>query len=612
MKTSKSKSKSGFESTKVLVLSHFKVNYMIRLTNEELAKYGVENLNDKASLNDLPFLLEEKTLWNKFEIVTENEELKTFLYMNKCLSDNNKVPIELISFELKDISQSKYKEMINAINLNYYITLNDKSLNENSGETINVIIKTEDNEKSFELPNDKAISYQEKQSPAQTKSYGQNVKSSNTTNKQNENKKEDNKKGDNKNIFDKIELLYDKYDYFISFFNDVNEIDPIDDFIDFISKLKNQYNSNIIIFYSDTTEKYSDDDKMKQLNKIYLLTDTFIIDSKDAVSNFNKHYETFRAKNKKEEKDKKGKNQKEIEMTEKDINDYFIHTIAYRGELSLQNSKVCFILDENFTKITILEVPLGGKATILNYDVKPYPKINKSNIDLVKKYKDELNNNKDNYKKIFYAGLLSKYCQSKNKIKGVSDLYPSYLYGCELLKRCLDLIINEYDNEVNPKFYIIRLNKEEIDKYIQKVENEKIEGQFVLDCINISKSKMKYYVPLFDRNLYEYFGQDAINKELKKKGFITNKGYVNYDPLYREGMGVQKSKKNIKEKKDKQVIINQLKENEENNSERIIRNTSPTKRKIPNYTKSYYEETIKKNTKKFKTKNSDGSHQEES
>ena len=64
-------------------------------------------------------------------------------------------------------------------------------------------------------------------------------------------------------------------------------------------------------------------------------------------------------------------------------------------------------------------------------------------------------------------------------------------------------------------------------------------------------------------------------------------------------MGVQKSKKNIKEKKDKQVIINQLKENEENNSERIIRNTSPTKRKIPNYTKSYYEETIKKNTKKF-------------
>ena len=612
MKTSKSKSKSGFESTKVLALTHFKVNYMIRLTNEELAKYGVENLNDKASLNDLPFLLEEKTLWNKFEIVTENEELKTFLYMNKCLSDNNKVPIELISFELKDISQSKYKEMINAINLNYYITLNDKSLKENSGETINVIIKTEDNEKSFELPNDKAISYQEKQSPAQTKSYGQNVKSSNTTNKQNENKKEDNKKGDNKNIFDKIELLYDKYDYFISFFNDVNEIDPIDDFIDFISKLKNQYNSNIIIFYSDTTEKFSDDDSMKQLNKIYLLTDTFIIDSKDAVSNFNKHYETFRAKNKKEEKDKKGKNQKEIEMTEKDINDYFIHTIACRGELSLQNSKVCFILDEKFTKITILEVPLGGKASILNYDVKPFPKINKSNIDLVKKYKDELNNNKDNYKKIFYAGLLSKYCQSKNKIKGVSDLYPSYLYGCELLKRCLDLIINEYDNEVNPKFYIIRLNKEEIDKYIQKVENEKIEGQFVLDCINISKSKMKYYVPLFDRNLYEYFGQDAINKELKKKGFITNKGYVNYDPLYREGMGVQKSKKNIKEKKDKQVIINQLKENEENNSERIIRNTSPTKRKIPNYTKSYYEETIKKNTKKFKTKNSDGSHQEES
>jgi hypothetical protein len=206
-------------------------------------------------------------------------------------------------------------------------------------------------------------------------------------------------------------------------------------------------------------------------------------------------------------------------LTEKDINDYFIHTIACRGELSIQNSKVCFIIDDKFTKITILEVPLGGKGTNLNYDLKPYPKINKSNIDYVKKYKDELNNNKDKYKNIFYAGLLSKYCQSKNKIKGVADLYPSFLYGCELLKRYLDLIINEYNDEVDPKFYIIRLNKEEIEKYIKQVENEKIEGQFVLDCTNISKSRMKYYVPLFDKNLYEYFGQDTINKELKKKRF---------------------------------------------------------------------------------------------
>ena len=120
---------------------------------------------------------------------------------------------------------------------------------------------------------------------------------------------------------------------------------------------------------------------------------------------------------------------------------------------------------------------------------------------------------------------------------------------------------------------------------------------------------MKYYVPLFDKNLYEYFGQDTINKELKKKGFINNKGYVNYDPLYREGMGVQKNKKNMNEKKNKQVIINQLKEND-NNSEKIIRNTSPTKRKIPNYTKSYYEETIRKNTKQYKTKSSEVTFQE--
>ena len=42
---------------------------------------------------------------------------------------------------------------------------------------MNIIIKTEDNEKSFELPKDQSTSYKEKQSPAQTKSNAQNVKS---------------------------------------------------------------------------------------------------------------------------------------------------------------------------------------------------------------------------------------------------------------------------------------------------------------------------------------------------------------------------------------------------------------------------------------------------
>ena len=67
-------------------------------------------------------------------------------------------------------------------------------------------------------------------------------------------------------IFDKITLNNENYDYFICFYNDFKDIDPIDDFIDFLSTLKNQYNTNIIIFYSDTTDKFSEEESIKQIN----------------------------------------------------------------------------------------------------------------------------------------------------------------------------------------------------------------------------------------------------------------------------------------------------------------------------------------------------------
>ena len=600
-----SKKKLNLESSKVLGLCHYKVNYILNLSDYDIKKYGIPNLDEVESLNDLPFLLEDKTIWNRFEIQTENEELNTFLYMNKCL-DSNKIQLELISFELKKLDQSIYYEMINSINLNYNITVNETSLND-SEETINIIIKNGEKEKSFEIQADQDAEYKEPESEAQKKSNDNNtntkakMKSKMNIKKERKEKAKEEEKEEKETIFDKITLYNENYDYFICFYNDFKDIDPIDDFIDFLSTLKNQYNTNIIIFYSDTTDKFSEEESIKQINKIYLLTDTFILDCKDAISNFNKHYQSFRGKNKKEEK----------EMTEKDINDYFIHTIACGGNLSLQNSKVCFMLDDKFKKITILEVPMGNKGTNLNYEIKPYPKINKNNIDFVQKYKDEIKNNRDKYKNLFFAGLLSKFCQSKNKVKGISDLYPSFLFGCELIKRCLDLKVNEYDSEVNPKFYIIKLNKDDIENYIKKVEDAKIENQFILDCTNKSKSKMKYYVPLFDKNLYEYFGNKPIKKELTKKGFINEKGFINYDPLYREGMGVQK--KNNKIKKSKEVVLKQIKENEENNSERIIRHSSPTKKRIPDVNKNNYEETLKKSksNKRYKNRSVDLKKEEE-
>ena len=103
----------------------------------------------------------------------------------------------------------------------------------------------------------------------------------------------------------------------------------------------------------------------------------------------------------------------------------------------------------------------------------------------------------------------------------------------------------------------------------------------MLDCTNAEKSKMKYYVPLFDYNLHEYFKSDVVQKDLKEKGFINSKGFVNYDPLYGREMykAVQKSKG--PKVNAKEIINKQIKENESNQKRKILRSVQPTNRRLP-------------------------------
>ena len=162
-------------------------------------------------------------------------------------------------------------------------------------------------------------------------------------------------------------------------------------------------------------------------------------------------------------------------------------------------------------------------------------------------------------------------------------MYPSFLTGFEILKRILDLEVNDYPYPIANKFYTIRLNRNEVDNYIKKYHLNKKEGKFVLDCINYEKSKMKYYVPLYDYNLHGYFQNNLVRKELKTKGFIDSKGFVNFDPVYRCEMYHKKKKiltrNNSKTAKD---ILKELEEqNDKKNKKKILHSVSPTIKKLP-------------------------------
>lgn len=78
----------------------------------------------------------------------------------------------------------------------------------------------------------------------------------------------------------------------------------------------------------------------------------------------------------------------------------------------------------------------------------------------------------------------------------------------------------------------------------------KKESKFLLDWVNEKKSNLKFYNPLFDYHLNQYFNSQFYRKELKTKDLINSKGFIMYDSVYLELMGISPKYNNNKKKKD--------------------------------------------------------------
>jgi hypothetical protein len=558
----------------LLFLGHFDAEYNLELTEQELIKLNIEDIEKLNDLNDLKFLVENQNLWNKIDISTSNDMLNCALFLSKVLGEP-KIKIDYLTFEKPkfSIEEEDFKNIFLYVNKKFNLNLIPRPLKSDIECKFKLNLKCGDKIKNFEIGNgaieEDYYEKEERDEDQLRKNDGEKKLNNNTNNNNNTNEEE--KEENEETIFSKCHISK-KYTFFLCKLEDTKDIEKIEDFIKFITDLKINKSTNICIIFNDTSEQFENDENMKNLNKIYLLTDTFLMDTNSALKCFNIHYKKF-TNNKKNEK----------EMTEKDLVDYFSATICCGGALSILNSKISFFIDENFTKITIIEVPMNGKANVLNYEIRPFPKINHSNINSIDNYKKTLRENRDFFKAVYFGGFFSKFTTCKNKIKGNEIFYPSHLIGVEILKRILDLSVNNMKLPLNQKFYIVKLNQKEINEYLKQEQIAKKEGNFVLDCTNVNKSKMKYYVPLFDYNLHEYFATKSVQKDLLNKGFINSKGFVNYDPLYRAGMkdAIRKKKRSTSLNKEKEKILKQIKKNEENNRERILRSVSPTNKKLP-------------------------------
>ena len=635
----KAKTTRKYTPSTILSIGHYDIDYLIELSDEDIEKYNIESIKDLKTYEDISFIVDNQYLWSKITLESENKMINLLLYINKISTESNKSYIEFIPYETPIYFNESFKIMIKTVNDLNFLFINEYSINKDSKKyfKLKLIYKGQETTIIFNQI-DQKDNYNKKEDEKEIKVEGNNINNINEDkDKKEENKNfnvemeekkenEENKKSDNfnysnnqNNIFNKIKLDCETYNYFLLSIEDTLEITPYEDFIEFLIHLKINLNALIAIEYGDVSEFFNDKESMTLLNKIYLLTDIFLFDEKDTINNFKKHYEIFsKEKNNKKYNFKENKSQKNIEieendksvsslqinkkknnsksignnsniivkkikdknMTEKDLFDYFKHTIACNGALSILNNKLAIFLDYYFSKVTFIEVPMNIKATILSYDIKPFPKLTHSTVDLVEFYKGKLSLHKNLFKSIFYAGILNKIFIVKRKSIGLEGLYSAYLTGHEILKRILGLKVREMKFPEKAKFYVVRLDNSEINEYIKKEYYNKKEQKFVLDCTNLEKSKLKYYVPLLDYNLKEFFGNKLIKRQLIHKGFIDSKGFLKYDPVYMKEMGIQKQliKRNSNSVNH---FENVMYNGNSNGNNKILKNMSSIKIKLP-------------------------------
>ena len=345
--------------------------------------------------------------------------------------------------------------------------------------------------------------------------------------------------------------------------------------------------------------------EMRQLNEIFFFTDGYFFDTKQACQLFNKHYLCHTTDNKKNKK----------VINKQKVYDYFITAIASGTMDEVQGNKIGLFM-EDFNKYNIIYCS-KKTASKKELNPQPHPKINPYNAKLIEKYQDIIKKNKNDYYSIFVSLAAHEISAARNI--SIEVIYPSFLTALEIVKRKVECIKNDITTINDDQIYKVKLNEKALQQELEKLASDSKEGGFILDCTNKSKSTLKDYVALYDYHLRGFFSSQLIRNYLKNKGFIDSKGFIMYDPVYRNVMGAQC--KNIKKYEGDElkakIISNiksidvpaRLKDKEVDAKKAIDKQSVPIKKKIPcsKELMNQYKQANKKKKKKKKSGPGEGS-----
>ena len=550
--------------------------------DENGSKY--RNIEDINSLTDLQFIKDKKNIWDKIILKPNNSTLEQLLTGNKI--SKKKILVEYISYGNPKFEgdEEYFLEIYNYINEKNNLDINEAPLVEDGFYSLKFELSFKDQTHNFKIGtggDDK-----EEENKEEEKKEEEKQKEKENANNQNEGKQEGNEDNKEKNKEEKkkeeenlepdeyepneamkadkipkfsrkdtilcnLNPKQKKYSLFYLNFDELKDI-PGDfdkrDLIELLYFFKKKGAKIFINFFKpeekkeenkeesnenkekkegkDKEKEKKDEEKdekeekeMKYLNNLYYLTDLYFFDFKQAIEEFNKHYKIFTT----DKSDKSINKQKVI--------DYFINGIASGTKKEVDGDKFGFFL-EDFIKFYVVHAN-KKKAKKNEFDCQLFPKINHNNINLVDEYKNIIKKNVNEYISIFISFILSGIGSSGSASN--EAIIGGFLNALEIIKRKVECEKNNINlNEKNLMKY--KISEKTLSERIKELNLINQEDEFVLDCTNKEKSELKEYIPLYDYHLVYYFRSSVNQKELKKKGFINDKGYIMYDPVHRKRM----------------------------------------------------------------------------
>ena len=622
------------------------------------------NIEDFNSIKDLQFIQDKKNIIDKIVLKPNNATLDQLLTANKI--SKKKMLVEYIPYGIPKFEGEEefFKQIFNNINEKNHLDLNEKALAEDGNYSLKFEFNFKDKTHSFcvgtggeneeekkEGENEeekKEENPPEQNNEQQQEEKPEEKKEENTEEKKEENKEENKEEEQEPEDYEPNEAMKaekipkfsrkdsvlcnldpknKKYTLFYLNFDELKNIPgnfENNDLIELIYFLKKKGAKIFINYYkpeepkeesnenkenketkenkenADSKGKEKDKGKEKQndekeekemkcLNNLYYLTDLYFFDFKQAIEEFNKHYHFFTT-------DKSDKS-----INKQKLLDYFINGIASGTKREVDGDKYGFFL-EDFLKFYVIHAN-KKKAKKNEFDCQLFPKINHNNIELIDKYKSTIKKNVNNYVSIFITFFISGVTSNGN----VSDevIIGSFLNALEIIKRKLECEKNNINlNENDLMKY--KISEKNLAERIKELNLQNQEGDFVLDCTNKEKSELKEYVPLYDYHLVYYFRSYVNQKELKKKGFINDKGYIMYDPVHRKRMRPDLVKEKLNEEETQKKVENNIKnidvgsriKDKEIDSSKINHDSNlTTLKKLP---KSKYGIVTKKDKKKKK------------